>query len=316
MGSIGWPTWAAFFVSIFSMMAIDRWVIHRGPEPSVRRAAISSVGWLAAAALFGSVLFAHRGVESASAFAAGYLLEQALSVDNVFVFLLLFTHFAVPREHRRRVLFWGVFGAVAMRLVFVAGGTMLVHRFHWLFLAFGVLLVVSGVKLVGAGDDEHDVGRSAIVRAIRRVLPVTDGYRGAAFVVRESGKRYATPLLLVLCAIEGTDLLFAADSIPAVVGVTSDPFVAFTSNVFAVLGLRSLYFLFESALGKFRYLKYGIATVLVLIGAKMLVAGFVHVSTAASLAAITAVLGVSMLASLRTPAPSGKPAAASLRLGE
>jgi tellurite resistance protein TerC len=272
-------------VFILAMLALDLGVFHRRSHTvSLREALGWTSAWATLALLFGAGLWRLAGPDKAVEFLTGYLIELSLSADNVFVIALLFTYFGVPASFQHKVLFWGVLGAVAMRLVMILLGTALVHEAAWVLYVFGGLLVVAGARMVSNRVEEVHPERNPIVRLFRRLMPVTPGFREDRFVVREAGRWLATPLLIVLVCVEVTDLAFAIDSIPAVFSVTLDPFIVFTSNVFALLGLRSLYFLLARAVNAFRYLKPALGIVLVFAGAKLLLA-----QTVATLAASVAV---------------------------
>jgi tellurite resistance protein TerC len=235
-------------------------------------------------------------------FVAGYLIEEALSVDNLFVFILLFGYFKVPPEQEKTVLFWGIIGALIMRGVFIFSGVALVNRFHWILYAFGAFLIWSGYKLLRESEEaEADPSRNIVLRLCRRFLPITDDYEGQKFVVRRGGQLMATPLLVVLLVVETTDILFATDSIPAILAITRDPFIVYTSNVFAILGLRSLYFALAGLMKLFHYLNYGLAVVLMFIGLKMLISIRYNIPTWVALIVIAGVLGLSVLASVLFP---------------
>ena len=329
----GWA-WGAFLGFVAVMLALDLGVFNRrAHKPSFREAVAWCVVWISLAVGFALVLNAWRGPEDAQLFAAGYLLELALSVDNLFIFILVFAHFKVPEQYQHRVLFWGILGAVAMRALFIVLGVAAVERFAWLIPIFGAFLLFTGVKLALANDQDEgkDMAENLFVRLARRFLPLTNRYHGQAFVAHEDGRRVFTPLLVVLLVIEGTDLIFAIDSIPAVLGILPPDmeigekrFVAFTSNIFAILGLRSMYFALAGFVAYFRFLKPGLAFILCFIGTKMIlpwaaglgqsagaVAGWVpgflvaegrvHVPTNVSLAVIGCVLALAMLLSLVFP---------------
>ena len=237
-------------------------------------------------------------------FLAGYLIEKSLSVDNIFVFVMLFSYFAVPREYQHRVLFWGILGALLMRGTLIGLGAYLISQFHWILYIFGAFLVFTGIRMaLQQEDDEIDIEKNRIVRGMRKLVPITSRYHGEHFFIRRLGYFVATPLLLVLVIVETTDLVFALDSIPAIFAVTQDPFLVYTSNVFAILGLRSLYFLLANVMQDFRFLKAGLAVVLVFVGAKMLIADIYHMPIVMSLGVIAAVLAVAIGASLLFPAP-------------
>ncbi|HVX21485.1 MAG TPA: TerC family protein [Acidimicrobiales bacterium] len=296
---MGAPLWAWFAAVgvLAALLGVDLAANRSAGEPTIRRALVASGGWIAASVAFGVVLGLAQGSAVAQQFFAGYLLEKALSVDNVFVFAVLFGALAVPAEYQHRVLYYGVVGALALRAGFIAAGAALLDHFGWVLYLFGAVLVVAGVRMVRP-QRPVDPERNLAMRAVRRVLPVTGGFCGDRFVVRKDGRRWATPLLVAVVAIEATDIVFATDSIPAVFGVTQDTFVVFTSNAFAVLGLRSLYFVFARAADRFEYLRYGLAVLLVFIGVKLLVSPVAHLSVVVSLAVIVGVLGMAVLASL------------------
>ncbi len=293
------PLWSWFAVSgfIVVLLAVD-FLSNRGDaEPTFRRAVLSSAAWIGVSIAFGALLGAIYGSAIAQEYFAGYLLEKSLSVDNIFVFALLFASFAVPTRLQHRVLYFGVMSALVMRGAFIAGGAALLERFSWMLYVFGAILVVAGVRML-RGESHADPNRSLSVRAVRRVIPLTPDYVGNRFFTRIDGRRFGTPLLVALVAIEIADLIFASDSIPAIFGVTTNVFIIFTSNAFAVLGLRALYFVFAGAMDRFTYLKYGLAVLLVFIGVKMLASNVVRLSTAATLVVILVVLAVSVVASV------------------
>ncbi len=293
-------TWFfAFSSSVLALLILDLLVFHRrSEEGSLKEAALWSVFWVALSLGFGCFVTHSLGRTKGLEFFAGYLIEYALSVDNLFVFVLIFNYFHVPAEHHRRVLFWGVIGAFFMRGTLILLGAGLVERFHWILYLLGVFLVVTGVKMVFASE-EVDLERNLIVRICRRFLPITPSYHGSLFFVRaESGQRMMTMLALVVAVIEAMDLAFAVDSIPAVLAVTQDPFIAFSSNVCAVMGLRSMYFLLARVVDKVAYLKYGLAAVLSFVGLKMLIASTLPISTGLSLLIVAGLLSISVVASL------------------
>jgi tellurite resistance protein TerC len=310
--TVGTPLlWAGFLAFVLAMLAIDLGVFHRKAHAvSLTEAAVWSAVWVALAAVFNLLVYAWFGAERALEFTAGYLLEKALAVDNIFVFVIIFAAFAVPAVHQHRVLFWGVLGALVMRAAFILVGGAFLQRFHWAIYLFGGILALTGIKLLVQRDQEVHPERNRIVRWFQRIMPVSHEPAGDRFTVVRAGRRYATPLLLALIAIEVSDVIFAVDSIPAVFAVTSDPFIVFTSNIFAILGLRSLYFLLAGVITKFHYLKIGLAVVLVFVGAKMLLMDVYKLPIAASLAIIAGILAISIAASLLIPArriPAGQP---------
>ncbi|HEX2850698.1 MAG TPA: TerC family protein [Acidimicrobiales bacterium] len=296
--------WVAVAAGIAVALAVDLFVLHRDAhEVSMREAAITSAAWVAVGISFGLGVWWFAGGDRAGEYFAGYLIEKSLSVDNVFVFALLFSYFAVPAKYQHRVLFWGVLGALVMRAGFIAAGSALLETFHWVIYVFGGLLLVTGVKMLRSSGHSHDPGRNPALRLLRRILPVSDEYHGQRLLVRDAGRWVATPLLAVLVAIETTDVVFAVDSIPAIFAVTDEPFLVFTSNAFAILGLRALYFLLAGMMGRFVHLKTGLAAVLLFVGAKMLVADLWKVPIAVSLSVIAAILALAVALSLRATRP-------------
>jgi tellurite resistance protein TerC len=298
--------WAAVTVAIIAMLLIDLLVVHKDAHAvTVREAAYSSAVWVTIGLLFGVIIWVANGGQEAGEYFSGYLVEKSLSVDNIFVFALLFTYFAVPAALQHRVLFWGVLGALVFRAIFIALGAALLERFAWTIFLFGGFLVVTGIRMAMQREDHVDPGNNPVLKLMRRMVPMTDTYHGTHFTVREGAKRVATPLLAVLVAVETTDIIFAVDSIPAVFAVTSDPFLVFTSNAFAILGLRALYFLLADLIDRFTYLKLGLAAVLVFVGVKM-IAGHVwhwHPPAWLPLVVIASLIGISVWASLRATAP-------------
>jgi tellurite resistance protein TerC len=301
--TVGSPlVWAGFLVLVVAMLALDLGVLHRKPRPVGPREALAwSLVWLGVALAFNAGVAWWSGPRQGLEFLTGYLLEKALSVDNLFVFVVLFSYFSVPAAIQHRVLFWGVLGAIVLRAIFIMAGAALLHRFEWIVLVFGGFLLYTGGRLLLERVETIHPERNPLLRLARRFFPVVAEYEGGRFFVVRNGRRHATPLLLVLTAVEGTDLLFAVDSIPAVFAVTRDPFIVFTSNVFAILGLRSLYFLLAGVIDRFRYLKVGLGLVLMFVGAKMLVGPWYQVPTGVSLAIIGALLAGFLLASLARP---------------
>lgn len=298
--TIGSPIlWVGFLAFVGLMLAIDLGIFHRNShEVSLKEAGIWSAVWVALAGLFNVGIYALFGSERALEFTAGYLIEKALAVDNIFVFVVIFTAFAVPAIYQHRVLFWGIFGALLMRAAFIFAGGALLQRFHWMIYVFGGVLAITGLKVLVQRDHQVHPERNIFIRAIRRFVPVTSHFVGDKFTTRVDGRWFATPLLIALIALEATDLIFAIDSIPAIFAVTTDPFIVFTSNIFAILGLRSMYFLLAGVLNKFVYLKVGLSFVLLFVGAKMLLMGIYKVPIAWSLGVISAILTISVVASL------------------
>ena len=300
--------WIAFSVGVLALLAVDLGLAQRSNRPVTRtEAAVWSMVWIGLALVFNAGIYYTSGSELALEFLAGYLIEKSLSVDNIFVFLLIFSYFSVPLAYQRRVLLWGILGALVMRGIFIAVGATLLHYFHWIIYVFGGFLIFTGVQMLRAGDEQTDPENNPVIRLVRRILPVTDDYEEQRFFVRRQGKLFATPLLVVLLSVESTDLMFAVDSIPAIFAVTDDVFIVYTSNVFAILGLRALYFLIADVLDLFVYLRYGLGVVLGFVGVKMLLVDTYPIPIGVSLSVIAAVLTVAVAASLLFP--PAKPAA-------
>lgn len=295
-----WP-WIAFTLFVLGMLALDLGVFHRNIHAvSVKEAAIWSVVWISLALLFNVILLFWLGTEPALEYLTGYIIEKSLSVDNIFVFVLIFAYFQVPAAYQHRVLFWGVLGALVMRAILILLGGALLERFHWIIYIFGAFLVFTGIKMARQSEIEIHPDDNPLVKLMRRIFPVTPEYHGEHFFVRQAGKRFATPLLIVLVLVESTDLIFAVDSIPAIFAVTQDTFIVYTSNVFAILGLRSLYFVLAGVIDKFYYLKLGLSVVLTFVGTKMLlVAAGIKIPIYISLLVIVGVLAIAVIASLR-----------------
>jgi tellurite resistance protein TerC len=308
--SIGSPAlWVGFTLFILAMLALDLGVFHREAHVVEFREALRwSVVWVGLALVFNLVVYLWFGPERGLEFLTGYLIEKALSIDNVFVIMVIFSFFAVPAAYQHRVLFWGIFGALVMRAVFIFAGAALLRRFHWMIYVFGGFLVITGLKLLLQRGDELHPEKNPIYRLFTKLVPAVPDYRGANFTVVENGRRYATPLLAVLVLVEATDLVFAVDSIPAIFAVTTDPFIVYTSNIFAILGLRALYFVLAGVIDKFHYLKIGLALVLCFVGAKMLIMDFYKIPIGASLGVVATLLFGSMAASLVWPRPEPLPA--------
>jgi tellurite resistance protein TerC len=292
--------WIVLIVTIGTVLALDLLVFNRQAHaPTFREAATFSAFYIGLGLTFGALVFATRGAEDGAEYLAGYLLELSLSVDNVFVFALIFTAFVVPLQYQHRVLFYGILGAIVFRAIFIGLGAAIIESFHYAIYVFGVLLLYTGYRMWSQRNDHLlDPTNNRLLRLFRRFVPTTDGYREQRFIVIENGRRLATPLLAVLLVVESSDILFAIDSVPAIFSVTTDTFLVFSSNAFAILGLRSLYFLLAGAVDKFRYLKPGLAALLVFAGLKILLADVFPIPIAASLAIIVAILGFAIGASL------------------
>ena len=304
MATIGTPLlWGGFIVFIFAMLAIDLGIFHRKAHVvGFREAAIWSFVWFVLAGVFTVGVYVQTGSQHALEFATGYLIEKALAVDNIFVFVLIFSAFRIPDIYQHRVLVWGVIGALIMRAAFIFAGAAFIQRFSWAMPAFGLILVITGLKLFFQKESHPE--QNALIRFFQARLPMTDGLRGERFFIIENGKRLATPLFLALIAVEVTDLIFAVDSIPAIFAITTDPFIVFTSNIFAILGLRSLYFLLAGVVAKFRFLKMGLSAVLLFVGMKMLLMSWYHLPILVSLSVIAGILAISIVASLLLPGPA------------
>jgi len=302
------PMWAGFIAFVLVMLAVDLWVFggNKAHKVSVKEAGLWSLGWFSLALLFNFGLWWYlkgaAGPEIAEQksleFLSGYLIEKALSVDNVFVFLLIFSAFQVKPEYQRRVLIYGVLGAIVMRAIMILAGAWVVTEFSWVLYLFGAFLLYTGVRMLKAVDEEPDVKNNPVLKLARRTLPVDEGDHGEKFFIVKNGKRYVTTLLLVLVLIEATDVVFAVDSIPAIFAITKDPFIVFTSNLFAILGLRALYFLLADIADRFHLLKYGLALVLCFIGAKMLLLPWIHIPVHISLTVVATLIAGSVIASL------------------
>ncbi|MEK7824386.1 MAG: TerC family protein [Candidatus Eisenbacteria bacterium] len=296
--------WTVFVLLVGVLLAIDLLVYHRRPHAiSLREALLGSALWVSLALLFNLGVFLARGSQAGFEFLTGYLIELSLSVDNLFVFLLIFRYFSVPSALEHRVLFWGVMGAVVMRLIFIFAGVALLERFHWLIYLFGAILIFSGIKIASHDGPEIHPERNPVLRLLRRLFPVTPGYEGSRFTVFRDGRRMVTPLLMVLVMVETTDLVFAVDSIPAVLAITRDPFIVITSNVFAVLGLRALFFSIAGLMRIFHYLPYGLSAILVFVGAKMMLSDLFHLPIAVALGVVGGILALSIVASILHPRP-------------
>jgi tellurite resistance protein TerC len=292
--------WAGFTAFVLAMLALDLGVFHRKAHAvSIREATIWSAVWVTLSMIFNLGLYYFRGSEVAVQFLTGYLIEKSLSVDNIFVFALIFGYFAVPPSDQHRVLFWGILGALVMRAAFIFAGSALLAQFHWIIYVFGAFLIFTGIRMARHQEMEIHPEANPVLKLVRRLVPVTGDYRGHHFFVREAGRWAATPLFLVLVLLETTDLVFAVDSIPAIFAVTNDPFIVYTSNIFAILGLRSLYFLLAGVMAKFVYLKLGLSAVLVFVGTKMTITEIYKIPSLISLAVIATILTAAVLASLR-----------------
>ena len=297
--------WAAFTALVIGLLLVDLLLVHRTAHViSTREAAIESAIWIALSLVFGLVILAWQGGDAAGEYYAGYLIEKSLSIDNVFVWALIMSYFAVPQAFQFRVLFWGIFGALVLRAIFIFGGVAILERFSWVIYVFGAFLLYTAVKLLRSGHDEVHPDDNPILRLVNRLIPSTTAYDGQNLFTRVDGKRLATPLLAVLIVVESSDVVFAVDSIPAILAVSREEFIVFSSNAFAILGLRALYFLLADLRNRFRFLQQGLAVVLAFVGIKMLISEWYHLPTYLSLGVIAVVLTVAILASAKSgPAP-------------
>ena len=300
-----WP-WIGFNLFVLAMLAIDLGIFHRDAHEVSRREALAwSAVWIGLALVFNAGVYAVAGFDKGLEWTTGYLIEKSLSVDNVFVFLLIFSSFAVPAAYQHRVLFWGIVGALVMRAILILVGAVLLETFHWIIYVFGGFLIFTGLRFLRDQSHEPDPRDSRVLKIARRFLRTTEDYEGQRFWVRKNGVLYATPLFIVLLLIEATDLVFAVDSIPAIFAVTRDPFIVYTSNVFAILGLRALYFVLGGYLSGLKYLKPALAAILIFVGAKMVLVDFYKMPPLISLAVITSILVIAIVASLRAAPKPG-----------
>jgi tellurite resistance protein TerC len=295
--------WITFNIFVLVLLALDLGVFHKSNHAiSVKESLIWSGIWILVGIAFNVGVFAFSGPQKGLEFFTGYVIERSLSIDNIFVFILMFTYFGVPARYQYKVLFWGILGALIMRGALIMVGTALIDAFHWILYVFGAILILSAIRMaVQKEDAELQPERNPVVKLFRRFFPVTETYHGGSFFVRQGSKWLATPLFIVLLVVETTDLVFALDSIPAIFAITTDPFIVYTSNVFAILGLRALYFALAGIMDRFHYLKLGLSIVLGFVGAKMLLDAFIHIETWVSLVVVAAVLTISVIVSLLKP---------------
>ncbi len=291
--------WGAFNLFVLGMLALDLGVFHRkSHEVSVREALTWTSVWITLAMLFNLFIYYYFDKDKAIEFFTGYIIEKSLSVDNIFVIIMIFSYFNVPTSYQHKVLFWGILGALVMRVIFILTGIELIHRFHWLIYIFGGFLVFTGIRMLTSGDEKLEPERNPLVKLARKIFPFTPSFEGDQFFVKRDGKRWATPLFLVVILIEATDLIFAVDSIPAILAISDDAFIVYTSNVFAILGLRSLYFALSGIEKYFQYLKYGLSAILVFVGTKMCITDLYKIPVDLSLIVIVFILAIAMLASV------------------
>lgn len=294
--------WAGFNLFVLAMLALDLGVFHRKAHKiSMREALTWTAVWIALAMVFNVFVYYYFGKAKAVEYFTGYLIEKSLSVDNIFVIIMIFSYFQVPDQYQHKVLFWGILGALVMRIIFILSGIELIHRFHWLIYIFGGFLIITGIRMVFAGESKLEPEKNPVVHLARMIFPFTINFEGDKFFVKREGRTWATPLFLVVILIEATDLIFAVDSIPAILAISDDPFIVYTSNVFAILGLRSLYFAVSGIEKYFHFLKYGLAVILVFVGVKMCIADLYKIPTEVSLIVIVVTLAVAMISSVIYP---------------
>jgi len=301
--------WVGFNLFVLAMLALDLGVFHRKSHAVSGKEALTwSLVWISLSLVFNVIIYffwdrmmpqsSYTNMEAALAFFTGYLIEKSLSVDNIFVFILIFSFFGVPAAYQHRVLFWGILGALLMRGALIAVGAALLEQFHWIIYLFGAFLIFTGIRMARHQEEEIHPDQNPVVKFFRKIMPVTENFEKDKFFIRRAGKIVATPLFLILLIVESTDLVFAVDSIPAIFAVTREPFIVYTSNVFAILGLRALYFLLANVMDKFQYLKLGLSAVLTFIGIKMVIVDLYHIPVGLSLAIVASILTISILASL------------------
>ena len=301
--------WTGFNLFVLGMLALDLGVFHRKSHTvTVKEALIWTGVWVTLAMFFNLFIYKYFGEEKAVEFFTGYLIEKSLSVDNIFVIIMIFSYFQVPQQYQHKVLFWGILGALVMRVIFIFSGIELIHRFHWLIYIFGGFLIFTGIRMITSGDAKIEPEKNPLIKLARRMMSVTSSFEGDNFFVKKEGKNWATPLFLVVILIEATDLIFAVDSIPAILAISEDPFIVYTSNVFAILGLRSLYFALSGIEKYFHYLKFGLSAILVFVGVKMCIVDFYKIPVEISLIVIVFVLAIAMFASVLFPKKEEKSA--------
>lgn len=294
--------WLGFILFVVLMLALDLGVFHRKQhEVKIKEALIWSAVWISLALVFNYGIYLFMGKEKAIEFLTGYVIEKSLSIDNLFVFIMLFTYFNIESKYQHKVLFWGILGALVMRAIFIFAGVALISMFHWIIYVFGAFLIFTGAKMLSHKEEKIDPNKNPLVRLFKRFFPVTDTMHGGKFFTKINAKTYATPLFITLLIVEFTDLIFAVDSIPAILAISNDTFIIFTSNVFAILGLRALYFALAGITKYFHYLKYGLSAILVFVGVKMVIAGFYKIPISYSLITIIGILAISVVVSILFP---------------
>jgi len=297
----GFPiyVWVGFIAFIVAMLALDLGVLQkRDHEIGIKEAVLWSAFWITLAMLFNVGIYVFDGKEDALSFLTGYVIEKSLSVDNLFVFLMIFTFFKVPKKYQHKVLYWGVFGAIILRAIFIFAGIALIERFEFMIYVFGAFLVFTGIKMAFQGETQIEPEKNIVLRIFKKIFPVTTTYRDGSFFVRENAKLFATPLFIVLLVVESSDLVFAVDSIPAIIAITKNPFIVFTSNIFAILGLRALYFALAGCVDKFYYLRHALSVILTYVGIKMLIVDIYKIPTGRSLLIIVGVLTLAVMLSI------------------
>lgn len=300
--------WTVFNIFVIIMLVVDLKVFHRkAHEISLKEALIWTAFWIVLALLFGVGVYWRMGHTPALHYLTGYLIEKSLSMDNLFVFLMIFSYFKVEQRYQHNVLFWGIFGALIMRAIFIFAGVALINRFHWIIYVFGAFLIFTGIKMALQREQHVEPEKNPVLKLVRRLVPITKNYHGEHFFVRVNKKLVATPLFIVLVVIETTDVMFALDSIPAILAITTDPFIVYSSNVFAILGLRALYFALEATMRLFYYIRYGLSIILAFVGVKMLISEYIHLPVTIALGVIFGVLATSILASIFWPHPDQAP---------
>lgn len=291
--------WIGFIVLIFILLALDLGVFHRKAHViKMKEAILLTLFWISISVIFNIWIYFQFGEQKAFEFLTGYVIEKALSVDNLFVFLMVFSYFHVPSIYQHKILFWGIIGALVMRAIFIATGVTLIEQFHAVIYIFGAFLVITGIKMALMGDKKIEPEKNPVLKFLRKVIPVTEDYHDDKFFIKRAGKYFATPLFVVLVVVESTDVIFAVDSIPAILSITTDPFIVYTSNVFAILGLRALYFALAGVMPMFYYLNYGLSAILVFVGTKMLISDFFKVPIMVSLGVVAAILIASVALSV------------------
>jgi tellurite resistance protein TerC len=294
--------WSGFNIFVLGMLALDLGVFHKKSHTvTVKEALVWTGVWISLSLLFNLFIYYYFNEEKAFEFFTGYLIEKSLSVDNIFVIILIFSYFRVPEEYQHKVLFWGILGALVMRIIFILSGIELIHRFHWLIYIFGGFLIFTGIKMLVSDDSKIDPEKNPLIKIAKKLFAITKDFEGDKFFIKRDNRTWATPLFLVVILIEATDLIFAVDSIPAILAISDDPFIVYTSNVFAILGLRSLYFALSGIEKYFHYLKFGLSAILVFVGVKMCIVDFYKIPTGISLIVIVFILAIAMLSSVLFP---------------